>query len=59
LELGDNRIKKIENLDNNVKLERLFLGANQFRCIENLDHLQELLVLNLPANAITEMQVGF
>lgn len=34
LELGDNRIRKIGGLENNIKLKRLFLGANQIRKIE-------------------------
>jgi Leucine-rich repeat (LRR) protein len=58
LELGDNRIKRIENLSSNTKLERLFLGANQIRRIENLDALAGLHVLSLPANAIGEMEVS-
>ena len=58
LELGDNRIKKIENLDNNKNIERLFLSANQIRRIECLDALSEKLkVLNLSANAIIKIEV--
>ncbi|CAO4371021.1 unnamed protein product [Caenorhabditis nigoni] len=52
LELGDNRIRKIENLGHLSKLRRLFLGANQIRKIENLDELQTLRELSLPGNAI-------
>ncbi|EYC28373.1 hypothetical protein Y032_0007g3188 [Ancylostoma ceylanicum] len=56
LELGDNRIKKIENLDTNCNIVRLFLGANQIRKIENLDNLKKIEVLSLPANAITVVE---
>lgn len=57
LELGDNRIKKIENLSKNFKIKRLFLGANQIVDIENLDMLKYIEVLSLPANAIQEIKV--
>lgn len=58
LELGDNRIKKIENLSTNKKIQRLFLGANQIQEIENLDDLENLEVLSLPANAIQTIKVS-
>lgn len=57
LELGDNRIKKIENLSKNIKIKRLFLGANQIFDIENLEMLENIEVLSLPANAIQEIKV--
>ena len=39
LELGANRIRKIENLDKNLKLGEIFLGKNKIEKIENLEHL--------------------
>ena len=42
LELGANRIRKIENLENNKKLSEIFLGKNKISKIENLSHLRYL-----------------
>ena len=44
LELGANRIKKIENLDGLVNLRHLWLGKNKISQIENLDALTNLRV---------------
>ncbi|PAV56408.1 hypothetical protein WR25_15508 [Diploscapter pachys] len=56
LELGDNRIKKIGGLENNIKLKQLFLGANQIRKIEGLNGHLDLYELSMPGNAITEIE---
>ncbi len=59
LELGDNRIAKIEGLDANRGLRRLYLGANGISRIENLEMLVDLEVLSLPANALWHIEVRF
>ena len=44
LELGANRIKKIENLDKLANLRHLWLGKNKISQIENLSALTNLRV---------------
>lgn len=39
LELGSNKIRKIENLDLLPNLVQLFLGKNKIQMIENLEGL--------------------
>lgn len=48
LELGDNRVKVIENLANLSRLKQLFLGKNKIRRIEGLQALKDLQILSLP-----------
>ena len=48
LELGDNRIRKIENIAHLTELKELYLGKNKIEKLENLETLQGLRVLNVP-----------
>lgn len=52
LDLSFNRIRKIENLDNLVKLKKLFFVHNKISKIENLQRLVELEMLELGDNRI-------
>lgn len=52
LDLSFNRIKKIQGLENLVKLKKLFLVSNKIEKIENLSHLKELEMLELGDNRI-------
>ncbi len=54
LDLSFNQIKKIENLQNLKKLEKLFLTQNKISEIEGLESLTELRVLELGSNKIRE-----
>ncbi|RCN27025.1 leucine Rich repeat-containing domain protein, partial [Ancylostoma caninum] len=56
LELADNRIGKIENLEELTTLKKLFLGANQITTIEGLSTLKELTVLSFIGNAIRDIE---
>ena len=56
LELGGNRIRKIENLDGLVNLEELWLGKNKITTIENLEGLFNLRRLSLQSNRIVEIK---
>ncbi|VDN24947.1 unnamed protein product [Cylicostephanus goldi] len=56
LELADNRIGKIENLEELTGLKKLFLGANQITVIEGLSTLKELTVLSFIGNAIRDIE---
>ena len=47
LELGANRIKKIENLESLTNLKELWLAKNKIVDIENLSSLTHLQVLSL------------
>ncbi|ETO18104.1 protein phosphatase regulatory subunit, partial [Reticulomyxa filosa] len=52
---GSNRIRKIENLAQNVLLEELWLGKNKIECIENMETLVNLRLLSLQSNRITRI----
>ncbi|KAJ9122440.1 hypothetical protein QFC22_001865 [Naganishia vaughanmartiniae] len=56
LELGGNRIRVIENLQNLVLLEELWLGKNKIRGLENLSTFKHLKILSLQSNRITKME---
>ena len=57
LELGDNRIRKIENLEPVAStLKSLFLGKNKVTCIENLDLMASLEILSLQSNRLLKME---
>ncbi|EIW73489.1 hypothetical protein TREMEDRAFT_24836 [Tremella mesenterica DSM 1558] len=56
LELGGNRIRAIENLDQLVLLEELWLGKNKIRILENLTTFTNLRILSLQSNRITKIQ---
>ncbi len=55
LELGDNRIRKMENLDGLPSLDSLWLGRNKLESIENLGSLMNLKKLSLQSNRITKI----
>ncbi|KAI0925989.1 hypothetical protein AcW1_008276 [Taiwanofungus camphoratus] len=56
LELGGNRLRKIENLDALVNLEELWLGKNKITRLENLGSLQCLKILSIQSNRITKLE---
>ncbi|CAN8075178.1 unnamed protein product [Agarophyton chilense] len=56
LELGDNRIRIIENLDKLKSLEGLWLGRNKITKIENLSSLKNLKRLSLQSNRIEAVE---
>lgn len=58
LELGDNRIERIDNLGGLGNLQQLWLGKNKIAdmgVLAEFDNLQSLLILSLQANRIREM----
>ncbi len=55
LELGDNRIRTMENLEHLPRLESLWLGRNKLEKIQNLHGLVNLKRLSLQSNRITEI----
>ena len=55
LDLGDNRIRKIENIENLVNLRELHLAKNKIQVIENIGHLKKLYMLTIQANFIEEI----
>ncbi|KII89932.1 hypothetical protein PLICRDRAFT_40112 [Plicaturopsis crispa FD-325 SS-3] len=56
LELGGNKIRKIENLDALVNLEELWLGKNKISKLENLGSLRKLKILALQSNRIIKIE---
>ncbi|MBN2153591.1 MAG: leucine-rich repeat domain-containing protein, partial [Candidatus Lokiarchaeota archaeon] len=54
--LGENRIKKIEGLDNLNKLNYLKLAENEIEKIEGLDNLINLTDINLRKNKISKIE---
>ena len=54
--LNNNKIKKIENLENCTKLEKLELRGNKITKIENLNNLQNLKKLTLSCNLIANIE---
>ncbi|KAF1808272.1 L domain-like protein [Eremomyces bilateralis CBS 781.70] len=55
LELGANRIRTIENLDNLPSLEQLWLGKNKIDRLQNLDRLPSLSLLSIQSNRLTSL----
>ena len=53
--MGDNRIRKIENIETLVNLKELHLAKNKIQVIENIGHLKKLYMLTLQANFISVM----
>lgn len=56
LELGGNRLRRIEHLEKLVLMEELWLGKNKIRMLENLDTFSYLKVLSIQSNRITKME---
>ncbi|KAH7884510.1 hypothetical protein F5I97DRAFT_1890018 [Phlebopus sp. FC_14] len=56
LELGGNKIRRIEGLDALVNLEELWLGKNKLPMLENLGTLTKLRILSLQSNRITKIE---
>lgn len=56
LELGDNRIRVIENLQELITLEGLWLGRNKLTKMQNLDPLLNLRRLGLQSNRIETIE---
>lgn len=56
LYLVHNKIRRIENLDNNLALELLEIGDNRLRKIENVNHLKHLRQLYLGKNKIANIE---
>lgn len=55
LELGDNRIRVMEGLDNLPALTSLWLGRNKIAAIDGLHNLPHLQILSLQSNRITQI----
>jgi len=53
--MGDNRIRKIENIDTLVNLKELHLAKNKLQVVENIGHLKKMYMLTLQANFIEEI----
>ena len=45
---GDNRIRKLENINHLSKLQQLYVGKNKITKIEGIDKLISLHTLSLP-----------
>lgn len=59
IELGSNKISKIQNLDKLPALKQLYLGKNRIANVENLEPLKETLTtLALTANCIKTIENG-
>ena len=58
LDLGMNRIRKIEGLENLSSLQELWLGKNKIVKIEGLDALANLKRISIQSNRLTEMGNG-
>ncbi|KAI9034426.1 hypothetical protein DFJ74DRAFT_715996 [Hyaloraphidium curvatum] len=56
LELGANRLRKIENISNLSKLETLWVGKNKIARIENLEGLSSLRILSAQSNRIRKIE---
>ena len=54
--LNNNKIQKISNLENLIKLEKLELRGNKITKIENLNDLQNLKKLTLSCNLISDIE---
>ena len=52
LDLGDNRIRKLEGLDSLTLLSEFYCAKNKLTKIEGLDKLKNLYLLALQANFI-------
>ncbi|KAH8117697.1 L domain-like protein [Phellopilus nigrolimitatus] len=56
LELGGNRIRRIENLESLENLEELWLGKNKISKFEGLQNLRHLKILSIQSNRITKLE---
>ena len=57
--LNNNKIKKISNLKNLIKLEKLQLRGNKITKIEGLNNLKNLTKISLSCNLITNEENDF
>ncbi|KAI3660947.1 hypothetical protein MP638_004723 [Amoeboaphelidium occidentale] len=56
LELGANRLSRIEGLENLQELEELYLGKNKISKLEGLDSLKKLRVLSIQSNRLVKIE---
>ena len=56
LELGDNRIRTIENLEDLTSLKELFLGKNKITKMAGMESLCQLELISLQANRIVKIE---
>ncbi|THH31449.1 hypothetical protein EUX98_g2745 [Antrodiella citrinella] len=56
VELGGNRLRKIEGLESLVTLEQLWLGKNKITKLEGLENLKNLKILSIQSNRITKIE---
>eukprot|EP00656_Telonema_subtile_P055818 TRINITY_DN8762_c0_g1_i1.p1 TRINITY_DN8762_c0_g1~~TRINITY_DN8762_c0_g1_i1.p1 ORF type:complete len:209 (-),score=47.57 TRINITY_DN8762_c0_g1_i1:145-771(-) len=56
LELGDNRIRAIENLSSCQALDSLWLAKNKISCLQGLGSLSNLRVLSMQCNRLTKIE---
>ncbi|KAH3672401.1 hypothetical protein WICMUC_004237 [Wickerhamomyces mucosus] len=54
LELGGNRLKKIDNLP--LNLRELWIGKNRISKLENISHLKNLKILSIQSNRLTKIE---
>ncbi|KAA3671117.1 uncharacterized protein DEA37_0013945, partial [Paragonimus westermani] len=47
LELGSNKLRRLENIDHLVNLTQLYVGKNKIPMLENMDHLVNLTLLSI------------
>jgi protein phosphatase 1 regulatory subunit 7 len=56
LELGANRLSRIEGLEGLVELEELYLGKNKISKLEGLDSLKKLRILSIQSNRLLKIE---
>ncbi|GAA98844.1 uncharacterized protein L969DRAFT_76596 [Mixia osmundae IAM 14324] len=56
LELGGNRLRKLEGLDQLTQLTELWLGKNKIPKLENLSTLSHLKILSIQSNRLTRIE---
>lgn len=56
LELGANRLSRIEGLEELEELEELYLGKNKISKLEGLDSLKKLRVLSIQSNRLVKIE---
>ncbi|KAM5538539.1 hypothetical protein V8D89_007872 [Ganoderma adspersum] len=56
VELGGNRLRKLEGLEGLVNLEELWVGKNKITKLENLGAVKKLRILSIQSNRITKIE---